>query len=72
VGRLALIPAILARAYDGPPLLPTGRLDPTPDVAADGAWKEARWRVEIQEALASDRRRACRSSVVRCDGLTGE
>ena len=32
------------------PLLPTGRLDPTPDVAADGAWKEALLGVEIQEA----------------------
>ena len=51
------------------PLPPTGRLDPTPDAAAAGAWKEVpRWGAEIQEAL-SDRRRACRSNVVRCDGL---
>ena len=47
----------------------TGRLDPTPDVAVAGAWKDARWGHEIQEALAPDRRRACRSNVVRCDGL---
>ena len=33
----------------------TGRLDPTPDVAAAGAWKDARWG-RIQEALAPDRR----------------
>ena len=53
----------------GPSLPPTGRLDPTPDAAAAGAWKEAsRWGAEIQEAR-SDRRRACRSNVVRCGGL---
>ena len=51
------------------PSLPmTGRLDPTPDVAAAGAWMEALLGVEIQEAL-SDRRRACRSNVVRRSGL---
>jgi hypothetical protein len=55
-----------------PPLPPTGRLDPTPDAVAAGAWKEASsWEVDLQEAL-SDRRRACRSNVVRCDGLGRE
>ena len=52
-----------------PPLLLTGRLDPTPDVAAAGAWKEVlSWGAKLQEAL-SDRRRACRSNVVRAGGL---
>ena len=50
-----------------PPAL-TGRLDPTPDVAAVGAWKDARWGREIQEVLSA-RRRACRSNVVRAGGL---
>jgi len=36
-------------------------------VAAAGAWKDARWGREIQEAFSA-RRRACRSNVVRCDG----
>ena len=52
------------------PLLPTGRLDPTPNVAAAGAWKEARWRAEVQEA--SERPLAVvkgRSNVVRIGGL---
>ena len=30
-------------AYDAPAAALTGRLDPTPDVAAAGAWIEARW-----------------------------
>ena len=54
----------------GVPLLPTGRLDPTPNVAAAGAWTEARWRAEVQEA--SERPLAVvkgRSNVVRIDGL---
>ena len=59
----------MRRAYHAPAAALTGRLDPTPDVAAAGAWKEVpRWGAKIQEAR-SDRRRACRSNVVRCDGL---
>ena len=58
----------LGCGYGGPAAALTGRLDPTPDVAAAGAWMEALLGVEIQEAL-SDRRRACRSNVVRAGGL---
>jgi hypothetical protein len=65
---IALIPGGPDCAYDVRAAALTGRLDPTPDVAEVGAWKEARWGREIQEALAPDRRRACRSNVVRCDG----
>jgi hypothetical protein len=64
---IELIPAVSGCAYDALAAALTGRLDPTPDVAAAGAWKDARWGREIQEALSA-RRRACRSNVVRCDG----
>ena len=66
---VGLIPAGLGHAYDRLAAALTGRLDPTPDVAAAGAWKEVpRWGIEIQEAR-SDRRRACRSNVVCAGGL---
>ena len=66
---VGLIPAGLGRAYHALAAALTGRLDPTPDVAAAGAWKEIpRWGIELQEAR-SDRRRACRSNVVRAGGL---
>ena len=66
---MAVIPVGWGSAYHAPAAALTGRLDPTPDVAAAGAWKEVlSWGIEIQEAL-SDRRRACRSNVVRAGGL---
>jgi hypothetical protein len=66
---MAVILGGRARDYGGRAAALTGRLDPTPDVAAAGAWKEALgWGTKIQEAR-SDRRRACRSNVVRCGGL---
>src|SRR5207247_6362072 len=40
---VGLIPAGLGRAYHALAAALTGRLDPTPDVAAAGAWTEARW-----------------------------
>ena len=50
---IGLIPAGATRAYHALAAALTGRLDPTPDVAAAGAWKVGpRWGAEIQEALA--------------------
>ena len=41
--KIVLIPGGPDCAYDAPAAALTGRLDPTPDVAAVGAWIEARW-----------------------------
>src|SRR3990172_12234735 len=40
---MAVIPAAVARAYHALAAALRGRLDPTPDAAAAGAWIEARW-----------------------------
>src|SRR2546427_2105330 len=39
--KIGLIPAAPDCAYDASSLAVTGRLDPTPNVAGTGAWKEA-------------------------------
>jgi len=70
--RLTEIVRILrasAPAYSAPVAALTGRLDPTPDVAAAGAWKEARWGLRSRRPWRPIAVAACRSNVVRCDGL---
>ena len=68
---IALIPGRLSLCHHAPAAALTGRLDPTPDVAAVGAWKEARWGDEIQEAWA-DRVAVKRSNGgSRCAAFSG-
>src|SRR2546427_637806 len=68
--KIGLIPAAPDCAYDASSLAVTGRLDPTPNVAGTGAWKEALLVGRDPGGLgASDRRRRSRSNVAPEDGL---